>query len=115
MNVAANAAVNAAVTAAIAAQMARQRKLVQRLHDEGATTPERAQPLSKGDARLVKTLVREGVVMEASPGAFHVDPARYAWWTDPERGKEKAKKALLIIGTMILLMGALIAGIAIAR
>jgi hypothetical protein len=110
-----NVAVQAALIAAVAAHQAQQRKLVQRLHDEGATTPERAQPLSKGDARLVKTLIKEGVVVEASPGAFHVDPARYAWWTDPQRGNENAKKALLIIGIMVLLLGALIAGIALAR
>jgi len=109
-----NVAVQAALVAVIA-QQAQQRKLVQRLHDEGATTPERAQVLSKSDARLVKTLVGEGVVVEASPGAFHVDPARYAWWTDPQRGKENAKKVLLITGIMILVLGAVLAGIAIAR
>ncbi len=109
-----NVAVQAAMIAAIAAQ-AQQRKLVQRLHDEGATSPERAQPLSKKDARLLKTVVREGVVVEASPGAFYVDPARYAWWTDPQRGKETAKQVLLVFGTLILLLGALIAGIALTR
>lgn len=110
-----NVAVQAALVAVIAAQQAQQRKLVQRLHDEGATTPERAQPLSKGDARLVKTLIKEGVVVEASPGAFHVDPARYAWWTDPQRGKENAKKALVAFGIVFLLIGALAAGIALTR
>lgn len=109
-----SAAVNAALIAVIALQ-AQQRKLVQRLHDEGATTPERAQTLSKGDARLVKSLVNEGVVVEASPGAFHVDPARYAWWTDPERGKENAKKVLLAMGIILLLLGAVVAGVALAR
>jgi hypothetical protein len=110
-----NVAVQAALIAAVAAHQAQQRKLVQRLHDEGATAPERAQPLSKGDARLVKSLVREGVVVEASPGAFHVDPARYAWWTDPQRGKENAKKVLLVLGILVLLLGALVAGVALAR
>lgn len=109
-----NVAVNIALMAA-AAHAARQRKLVQRLHDEGATAPERAQPLSEDDARLVKSLMGEGIVVESSPGAFHVDPARYAWWTDPQRGKETAKQVLLVFGILILLIGALVAGIAIAR
>jgi hypothetical protein len=110
-----NVAVQAALIAAVAAHQAQQRKLVQRLHDEGATTPERAQPLSKGDARLVKTLIKEGVVVETSPGAFYVDPARYAWWTDPQRGKESAMKALVAVVIVFLLIGALAAGIALAR
>jgi len=110
-----NVAVQAALIAVVAAQQAQQRKLVQRLHDEGATTPERAQLLSKSDARLLKTAAREGVVVETAPGTFYVDPERYAWWTDPERGRETGKKVLLIIGIMILLLAALIAGIALGR
>ena len=114
MNIGAHVAINAALTA-IAGMAAQQRKLVQRLHDEGATTPERAQPLSKSDARLVGSLMSEGIVVESSPGAFHVDPARYAWWIDPRREREAGKKALTVVGIVFLLIGALVVGIVIAR
>ncbi|HEU4455769.1 MAG TPA: hypothetical protein VFR81_22080 [Longimicrobium sp.] len=114
MNIGAHVAINAALVA-IAGMAAQQRKLVQRLLDEGATTPERAQTLSKSDARLVRSLMSEGIVVESSPGAFHVDPARYAWWIDPRREREAGKKALLAVGIAIVLIGALLAGVAIGR
>lgn len=114
MNIGAHVAINAALTA-IAGMAAQQRKLVQRLHDEGATTPERARPLSKDDARLVKNLVREGVVAEAPAGTFYVDPAKYAEWTDPRRDREAATTALKVAGIILLMIGALAAGIVIAR
>jgi hypothetical protein len=91
-----NVAVNAALIA-LAARQAQQRQLVQRLHDEGATAPERARPLPESDAGLLKSLVEEGVVVESAPGTFHVDPVKYAEWTDPRPGQEPAKKLLAVL------------------
>jgi hypothetical protein len=91
-----NVAVNVALIA-IAAQAAQQRKLVQRLHDEGATVPERAQPVSEDDARLLKSVVDEGIVREAAPGVFYVDAAKYAEWTDPRRDRKAASQALAVL------------------
>jgi hypothetical protein len=82
---------------ALAARQAQQRQLVQRLHDEGATSPEHARALSEDDARLLESLVEEGVVVESAPGAFHVDSARYAEWTDSRPAQESAKKALAVL------------------
>jgi hypothetical protein len=87
---------NAALIA-LAARQAQQRELVQRLHDEGATTPERAQPLPESDAELLKSLVEEGVVVESAPGTFHVDSAKYADWTNPRPGEEPTKKVLAVL------------------
>jgi len=91
-----NIAVNAALIA-LAARQAQQRQLVQRLHDEGATAPERAQPLSEDDAQLLESLVEEGVVVKSASGAFHVDPVKYAEWTDPRPDQESAKQALAVL------------------
>jgi hypothetical protein len=95
-----NVAVNV-VLIALAARQAQQRELVQRLHDEGATTPERARALPESDAELLESLVEEGVVVESAPGAFHVDSAKYAEWTDPRPAQESAKKALVVLFVVV--------------
>jgi hypothetical protein len=97
-----NVAVNAALIA-LAARQAQQRQLVQRLHDEGATAPERARPLSEDDAQLLESLVKEGVVVESAPGTFHVDSVKYAEWTDPRPGRESAKKVLAVLFLLVTL------------
>lgn len=97
-----NVAVNAALIA-LAARQAQQRELVQRLHDEGATSPERARPLPESDAELLKSLVEEGVVVEPAPGTFHADPVKYAEWTDPRSGQESAKKVLAVLFLVVAL------------
>lgn len=91
-----NVAVNVALMV-IAAQAAQQRQLVQRLHDEGATAPERAQPVSEDDARLLKSVVDEGIVRETAPGVFYVDPAKYVEWANPRHDPREVRQALAVV------------------
>jgi hypothetical protein len=103
-----NVAVNIALIA-LAARQAQQRELVERLHDEGATAPERARPLPESEAELLESLVEEGVVVESAPGTFHVDPVKYAEWTAPPLDPGSTKKVMAVL--FLIVAVALFAGL----
>jgi hypothetical protein len=71
------------------------------LREAGATSPERAVPLAlegrSGD--VIRSLVEEGVVVEASPGLYYLDEARLA---PPMEGRRLAIAIVLVAGVVVL-------------
>lgn len=106
---------NAALIAVIAA-MAAKRKAAERLLAEGATTPERAQPLSQSDLRLVDGLVSDGVLREAAPGRYYVDEAAFAAWSQPGGDPRAMRRVTVGIGiALAVLLAVAVAALILVR
>lgn len=94
---------NAALIAVIAI-MAAKRKVAERLLAEGATTPERARPLSESDFELAGDLVSEGVLREAAPGRYYVDEAAFAAWSQPGGDPRAMRRVTIGIGIALAVL-----------
>lgn len=106
---------NAALIAVLAIMAAKQR-VTERLLAEGATTPERAQPLSEDDLRLAGDLVRDGVLREAAPGSYYVDEAAFAAWREGSRNPSGARAVTIGIGiALAVLLAIAIAALILVR
>ena len=81
-----------------------QRKLAERLIAEGATTPERAKPLSRNDARTAGDLVRKEVLREAAPGSYYVDEAAFAAWREAIHSPPGARAVTIGIGIALAVL-----------
>ena len=91
-------------TAVAGAIGAAERRLVRRLHDGGARTPETAQPLPALrhlQARRLDHLKDVGAIVEAAPGRFYVDDEAYAAY----RGDRRA----VALGIALAAVGAALA------
>ena len=81
---------------------AAERRLLRRLHERGATSADRAQPLgdlSGIEKRRLGRLVRAGAVREPEPGRFFVDAAGFEAYVNARR----IRLALVVAGLVVVL------------
>jgi len=93
-------------TVAVAARAAEHR-VIERLHELGATSPEKAQMLSglsSLESRGLARLLRRGVIGEVTPGRYHVDPEALSRY-------EATGRPLRIIGFTLLVIALIVVGL----
>jgi hypothetical protein len=81
---------------------AAERRLVRRLHELGATSPDRAQPLanlSGLERRRLGRLVRGGAVREPEPGKYFMDAAGL----EAYRNARRIRSALFLAALVVVL------------
>jgi hypothetical protein len=85
---------------------AAEQKVLAPLRDAGATAPDRAVPIADDDARGTHfvSLLRRGVIVEASPGRYYVDEGAIARAQRAGRGA----LPLLVLGLVALALLALL-------
>lgn len=103
MNVAATSGANVAIMAAMM-----RKRVIEHFQKAGALTPETAVPLhAKHPRAMVKTLIKHGVIVPAGEGLFYLDLSANDRWN-----RDQALAAVAIVVALVLLLGVVLAGLA---